>query len=351
MKQLKVKTIDSQYPIYVGSNIVNQILKYIPNVEQYEQFVIVTDENVYEYYGEMMDQQMYQTEKLVETIIIPAGDENKCLEIYDHVITTLLERFISRKSLLIAFGGGMIGDFGGFVASTYMRGIDFIQVPTTLLAHDSSVGGKVALNHQLAKNVIGAFYQPKAVLYDVDLLQTLPDIEWLSGYAEVLKHSEIDSNFILPEANSLDDVKKVEMYLKDAIDVKRKIVERDPLEQGERIFLNYGHTFGHALEQYFNYQLPHGICVLYGLIFVALLEQRSPEKYYKVLSFVELPELDLKESDLPQLITYMKRDKKQSGEFSFLLKKNQSFHMEEISEKRLLIAYKQFIGEKEWNKY
>lgn len=346
MEQLQVKTINGEYPIYIGRNIANNILKYIPNVEQYEQFVIITDENVYEYYGEMFDQQVYQTEKLVETIVIPPGDESKCLEIYDHVITTMLERFISRRALLIAFGGGMIGDFGGFVASSYMRGIDFIQVPTTLLAHDSSVGGKVALNHPLAKNVIGAFYQPKAVLYDIDLLQTLPDIEWLSGYGEVLKHSEIDSSFVLPEVEKMDDLKKVETYLKDAIDVKRKIVERDPFEHGDRIFLNYGHTFAHAIEQHLNYQLPHGICVLYGLIFVAFLENRSPEKYYQILSLTKLPKLNLSEKDFEQLITYMKRDKKQKGTFAFLLKNDEGFHMEEISEERLLTAYNQFIGEK-----
>lgn len=346
MEQLQVNTLNGQYPIYIGKDIVNNILDYIPNVEDYEEFVIITDENVYQYYGEMMDQKVYQTEKKVETIIIPPGDESKCLEIYEHVMTTMLEQFISRRALLIAFGGGMIGDFGGFVAATYMRGIDFIQVPTTLLAHDSSVGGKVALNHPLAKNVIGAFYQPKAVLYDIDLLQTLPDIEWLSGYAEVLKHSEIDADFHLPDAKKLADVKKVEAYLKDAIEVKRKIVERDPFEHGDRIFLNYGHTFAHALEQHFNYQLPHGICVLYGLIFVALLEKRSPEKYYQILSFVELPKLDLKESDLPQLITYMKRDKKQKGSFAFLIKNNQSFQMKDISEEEMVTTYKQFLGEK-----
>lgn len=346
MGMLTVKTENGTYPVIIEKNLMHQLLAHIPNVEKYAEYVIITDENVYNIYGEMIEQQFYQTEKLVETIVIPAGDESKCLEIYDQVIETMLERYISRKALLVAFGGGMVGDFGGFVAATYMRGIDFVQVPTTLLAHDSAVGGKVALNHALAKNVIGAFYQPKAVLYDPEVLQTLPDIEWLSGFAEVLKHAEIDPTFGLEMPHTLAEIKQVELYLQSAIDVKRKIVERDPFEQGDRIFLNYGHTFGHAIEQYLNYQLPHGICVLYGLIFVGLLEEREIKQYQTLLQLVALPVLPLHEDDLPQLLTYMKRDKKQSREnFSFLLKKDGKLEMVEIEEQILQNTYKRFLKE------
>lgn len=344
MERLEVKTTNGNYPIIIEKGLLKHVASCIPNIEDYQEFVIVTDENVYDMYGEMIDHQFYQTEKMVETIVIPAGDESKCLEVYDQVIETMLERYISRKALLVAFGGGMIGDFGGFVASTYMRGIDFIQIPTTLLAHDSSVGGKVALNHQLAKNVIGAFYQPKAVLYDPELLQSLPDIEWLSGFAEVLKHSEIDSNFKLTMPKSLLEIKQVERYLKASIDVKRKIVEQDPFEQGSRIFLNYGHTFGHALEQHFNYELPHGICVLYGIMFVALLEKREIKQYQNLLQLIELPKLTLTASDLLMLKTYMKRDKKQQkGKFAFLLKNSGKLIMTEISEQQLQNTYNEFL--------
>lgn len=343
MKQLHVKTVDSEYPVIIKEGLFQNLLDYIPSLEKYQEFVVLSDENVYTLYGEMIDQQIYKTEKPVETIVIPAGDESKCLEIYEQVLTSMLERYISRNALLIAFGGGMVGDFGGFVAATYMRGIDFIQVPTTLLAHDSAVGGKVALNHPLAKNVIGAFYQPKAVLYDPHLLQTLPDIEWISGFAEVQKHSEIDSTFVLPDIKTLEDMKQVDMYLAEAIEVKRKIVERDPFEQGDRIFLNYGHTFGHALEQHMNYELPHGICVLYGLIFVALLEKRTAKPYQDILGMISLPTLKLSLEDFDILFTYMKRDKKQKEGFSFLLKHKDTFKMKEISEKQLKDTFTEFI--------
>lgn len=344
MQQLSVDAINGNYSILIGNEMKDAIVSYIPNIEKYSEFVIITDENVYEIYGEMIDQQFYQTEKLVETIVIPAGDESKSLEVYDQVVETMLERYISRKALLIAFGGGMIGDFGGFVAATYMRGIDFVQIPTTLLAHDSSVGGKVALNHPLAKNVIGAFYQPTAVLYAPFFLQTLPDIEWISGFGEVVKHSEIDSQFQLEMPKTLADIKIVENYLKDAINVKRKIVERDPFEQGERIFLNYGHTFGHALEQHVNYQLPHGICILYGLIFVGLLEKRDITHYQYILQLVKVPKIHLTMDDLAVLMSYMKRDKKQqAGTFSFLIKREATFKMEEVSQLEIETIYKQFL--------
>lgn len=344
MEQLSVNTMNGNYTISIGNEIMQDVISYIPQVDTYTEFVIITDEDVYAIYGEMLDQQFYQTEKLVETIVIPAGDESKSLEVYHQVIETMLERYISRKALIVAFGGGMVGDFAGFVAATYMRGIDFIQIPTTLLAHDSSVGGKVALNHPLAKNVMGAFYQPKAVLYAPQFLQTLSDIEWISGFGEVMKHREIDGRLQLKIPLTMEDIKNVEYYLKDTIDVKRKIIERDPFEQGDRIFLNYGHTFGHALEQHFHYQIPHGICVLYGLMFVGLLEKRDVECYRSILQLVEIPHFNLAQEDLPQLMTYMKRDKKQqSGTFSFLVKKADTFMMQEVSETEVAATYKQFL--------
>lgn len=344
MNQLEVNTTNGAYPIYIQKNISDEMMTYIPNVEKYGAFVLITDENVYNIYGEKIEMQLYQTQKRVETIVIPAGDESKSLEIYDQVIETMLESFINRDALIIAFGGGMIGDFAGFVAATYMRGIDFIQVPTTLLAHDSAVGGKVALNHPLAKNVIGAFYQPKAVLYDPELMKTLPDIEWLSGFAEVLKHSEIDADFHLQKMLGIEEMYHTDLYLKEAIEVKRKIIERDPFERGDRIILNYGHTFGHALEQHMHYTLPHGVCVLYGLAFVALLESRNPDYYFQLLSLGAQSKLPLTIADFPSLLSYMKRDKKQKEEgVAFLVKEAQNFAMRAVTEEQLFEAYKQFL--------
>lgn len=344
MQRLEVTTDNGSYPIIIENDLAKKLIEYIPDIERYSAFVIITDENVYDIYGEQVDAQLYQTEKLVETIVLPAGDESKSLEVYDQVIETMLERYIPRTALVIAFGGGMIGDFAGFVAATYMRGIDFVQIPTTLLAHDSAIGGKVALNHVLAKNVIGAFHQPKAVLYDPQLLQTLPDIEWISGFGEVIKHYEIDPAFDLEIPKRIEDIRLVEHYLKDSMEVKRNIVEQDPYEQGKRVYLNYGHTFGHALEQHLQYQLPHGICVLYGLLFVALLERRDVQVYQHILGLVPVAKLQLSEEDFQTLITYMKRDKKQeSNTLSFLIKEGDMLQMKAFDELELKETYKQFL--------
>lgn len=344
MQRLEVTTDNGSYPIIIENDLAKKLIEYIPDIERYSAFVIITDENVYDIYGEQVDAQLYQTEKLVETIVLPAGDESKSLEVYDQVIETMLERYIPRTALVIAFGGGMIGDFAGFVAATYMRGIDFVQIPTTLLAHDSAIGGKVALNHVLAKNVIGAFHQPKAVLYDPQLLQTLPDIEWISGFGEVIKHHEIDPTFDLEIPKRIEDIRLVEHYLKDSMEVKRNIVEQDPYEQGKRVYLNYGHTFGHALEQHLQYQLPHGICVLYGLLFVALLERRDVQVYQHILGLVPVAKLQLSEEDFQTLITYMKRDKKQeSNTLSFLIKEGDMLRMKAFDELEIKETYKQFL--------
>ena len=191
MKQLQVKTHQGEYPIYIGDGCLNELT---PFIQKATQVIVITDETVYElHYQTLAD--VLSKEALV--YVIKPGEASKSFEVYHAIQTFLIQNQVDRKALILAFGGGVVGDLAGFVAATYMRGIDFIQVPTTLLAHDSAVGGKVAINHELGKNLIGAFYPPKAVIYELPLLATLSDKEWRSGLAEMVKHGFISDEVLL----------------------------------------------------------------------------------------------------------------------------------------------------------
>src|SRR5690606_22285980 len=197
-------------------------------------------------------------------------------------LTFALEQKLDRKSVILAFGGGAVGDLSGFVAASFMRGIPFIQIPTTILAHDSAVGGKVAINHPLGKNMIGAFYQPEAVFYDLDFLHSLPLHERRSGFAEVIKHSLIsDEDFYVwlrENVHDLDQLRNEEMlyFLKKGIRIKEQIVSQDEKESGIRAFLNFGHTLGHAIEGEAGYgNITHGEGVVIGMMFALGLSKKK----------------------------------------------------------------------------
>ena len=192
---------------------------------------------------------------------------------------------LDRHSLILALGGGAVGDLSGFVAATFMRGIPFIQIPTTILAHDSAVGGKVAINHPAGKNMIGAFYQPEAVVYDIDFLKSLPEHEIRSGFAEVIKHGLIqDPSFyhwlkenILSIDMMISDENLIH-FLSRGVEIKSAIVEEDEKETGIRAYLNFGHTLGHAIEAELGYgKLTHGEAVVIGMLYALQLS----EKYLK----------------------------------------------------------------------
>jgi 3-dehydroquinate synthase len=197
------------------------------------------------------------------------------------VISFALQQRLDRASVVLALGGGVVGDLAGFVASTFMRGIPFVQLPTTVLAHDSSVGGKVAINHPLGKNMIGAFYQPVAVIYDTSTLNTLPAREISSGFAEVLKHAFIwDPSFVdWLEKHSIQCLNLKEPYLTESLSrasaIKSEVVKQDERESGLRAILNFGHTFGHAFEALGNYQMfSHGEAVSIGMALAAVVSER-----------------------------------------------------------------------------
>src|SRR5699024_1164638 len=195
MNQLQVKTSTNDYPIIIEEGIRFRLFEYLK--KEYSSIFIVTDDIVAPLYLEDIVNNIKLTQKNVHYHIIPSGEISKGIDMYYTLQTKMLEANLDRHSLIIALGGGVVGDLAGFVAATYMRGIDYVQMPTTILAHDSSVGGKVAINHELGKNMIGSFYPPVAVLYDVETIKTLPEHEVRSGFAELVKEAFIaDTDFL-----------------------------------------------------------------------------------------------------------------------------------------------------------
>jgi 3-dehydroquinate synthase len=279
MKQLRVELGTRSYPVYIGENLLKQsdlLLRYVKS----KQVVIVTNTTVAGLYLNTLLKSLatYQ----VETVVLPDGEQYKTLDYVATIFTALLEKKLSRNATLIALGGGVIGDMGGFAAACYQRGIPFIQIPTTLLAQvDSSVGGKTGVNHALGKNMIGAFYQPQAVIADTAVLDTLDDRQFSAGLAEVIKYGLIaDADFFAwLESNAEKLLARDKDALAYAIEksclTKARIVAEDEFESGVRATLNLGHTFGHAIETGTGYaEYLHGEAVAIGTCQAADLSHR-----------------------------------------------------------------------------
>ncbi|MGA9290227.1 MAG: 3-dehydroquinate synthase, partial [Anaerobacillus sp.] len=269
MDTIKIDTESGSYPVHIGTGIRRNWRDLIHDFASYSSFYIITDDEVEKRYLSSI-----QGGENIPVFVVPSGEESKSFARYSECMTALLEAELDRKACIIALGGGVVGDLAGFAAATYMRGIDFIQVPTTLLAHDSSVGGKTGINHELGKNLIGAFHQPAAVIYDTECLQTLPDREWRSGFSEVIKHALIhDEEFLewlmdrgKPVQHFTDE--ELQFMIKQGISVKGAIVIQDERESGVRAHLNFGHTLGHAIEAELGYgQVTHGEAVAIGMIY------------------------------------------------------------------------------------
>lgn len=313
MKQLHVKTSSTEYPIYVGEDCLKELL---PFIQRATQTIVVTDQTVYELHYQTLAHVLPEN---TLTYIITPGEGSKSFECYHQIQTFLIENQVDRHACLLAFGGGVVGDLAGFVAATYMRGIDFIQIPTTLLAHDSAIGGKVAINHELGKNLIGAFYPPKAVIYDLRFLKTLSEKEWRSGLAEMVKHGFIANPSLLEQllqVQALDSLldKSFAHLLIESLKVKMEIVQMDEFEQGCRAYLNFGHTFGHAIELD-EKELSHGEAVAIGMVFSLYLSERtfninlSLNHYLAYLKRLQFP-LPMKPDHLSRYLAYMTHDKK-----------------------------------------
>lgn len=271
LQRMVVSHPQGQYPVLVGSNLLPR-LRQLANLSG--PYVVVTDSNVGPRYGDIFDDAL-------AVVTVPAGEQFKTLQTMHNIYDGLLAAGLDRTGTVVAVGGGVVGDMAGFAAASYMRGVDFIQCPTSLLAMvDASVGGKTGVDLPQGKNLVGAFKQPTAVLADVATLQTLPAVELTSGMAEVIKHGLINDPKLFEELEAgvwelrSDDPSSIinlQSLIFRAIQVKRDVVQADPFEQGQRALLNLGHTFGHAIEQVSGYAIRHGEGVAMGLVCAAHL--------------------------------------------------------------------------------
>jgi 3-dehydroquinate synthase len=288
---------------------------------------IITETNVAPLYLEQITQELEGKCKELIHVVFDAGEEYKNLDTVKMIYEQLILAHFDRKDLLIALGGGVTGDITGFVAATYLRGIDFVQIPTSLLAQvDSSIGGKTGVDFDSYKNMVGAFHMPKLVYINVSTLNTLSDEQFTSGMGEIIKHSLIkDADYFKWLHEHYDDIcsKDADTLLEmiyESCNIKRMVVENDPTEKGERALLNFGHTLGHAIEKYMKLQLSHGACVGIGCILAACISYKkgliSKEQLVSIrdiFSAFSFPEFDYKGVDRATIISYTKNDKKMVG--------------------------------------
>lgn len=344
MKSLAINLGHHQYPIDIGAGMLGKIGDYIP--KDASKVFVITDEGVMRHHQFPL--------AVDEVFIVPEGEQSKSFKQYESLCDQILAKNIDRKTVLIAFGGGVVGDLTGFIASSLLRGIRYIQVPTTLLSQvDSSVGGKTAINVSAGKNLVGAFYHPIAVVIDTDTLKTLPEDQWKSGYAEVLKYGLIKDkpffDWLDIEGNPVNDPAHM---VQISCQTKADIVEQDEKESGQRALLNFGHTFGHAIETHNQYQpnIPHGIAVCMGMVIAAkvsvALGHLSQAACDKIIAHLEKMAMPVKLSQLPyfiiepqQMIELMTLDKKvKNGHPTFILLKDigQAFITQDVPEDVLL---------------
>ena len=270
MKTIKV-TASKNYDVLVGRGLLQELGVHIKALTKAQQIAIISDSNVWPLFGEKAVNSL-KSEGFTNTIsyIFPAGEESKCGETYLSLLNFLAENKLTRSDCLIALGGGVVGDMTGFVAATYLRGIDYIQVPTTVLAAvDSSVGGKTAIDLPAGKNLVGAFYQPKLVLCDIDTLDTLPEDIFRDGCAEIIKYGVLydPKLFAHLEEKALDFDR--EAVISRCIELKRDVVAADEFDRGERQKLNLGHTIGHSVEANSHFTVSHGKAVAIGMKIVS----------------------------------------------------------------------------------
>ncbi len=325
MKKINVNLGKDSYEIFIGNGLLNNLGSYIKDVFNGRKILIITDDNLEKLYIENIKQILSGCNYEVDVFAFPQGEESKTLETAQKAYEKLVEMKFSRSDLIIAFGGGVVGDLAGFVASTYLRGVKFVQVPTSLLAQvDSSVGGKVAVDLPQGKNLVGSFYQPKLVLIDCDLLKTLPVRFFKDGLGEVIKYSFIKDKALYEKLlnfeNSDELFANIDEIIYTCCDIKRQVVENDQFDTGERMVLNFGHTLGHGIEKVYGFsKITHGEGVCVGMNLITRLSEEkkltktgTSEKVETLLRKYYLPfEIDLKEKK--QIYEAMGIDKKNIG--------------------------------------
>lgn len=332
MSVVQVNTPGGNYPIYIAPNRLDSIGDSIP--QDATTIALITNPTIFDLYGARVLKALQSTGKKVIQVQIEDGEAYKTSQTLNQIFDALLQNRLDRKAVIVALGGGVVGDISGFAAACFMRGIRFIQVPTTLLSQvDSSVGGKTAINHPLGKNMIGAFYQPIAVEIDIHVLKTLPPREIAAGLAEVIKYGMItDADFLdwclenTSDLNALDD-QAIQYAVKRSCELKAYVVSQDERESGLRAILNFGHTFGHAIEAGLGYgEWLHGEAVGCGMIMAAELSAEvcglsadSVQKIRDVVAAIGCP-TSPPQWDNNKWIDLMGLDKKtEGGQLRFVL--------------------------------
>ena len=277
MKTIRVNLSSNSYNIYIDNGILERVGDTLVKEKTPCKTLLITDKNIEKVYGSIVMESLKRNKFDVRLVTLKPGEEQKTLETACILYDTCFDHKLDRNSLIVALGGGVVGDISGFVAATFMRGIPFIQVPTSLLAQvDSSIGGKVAVNHPKGKNMIGSFYQPRAVFIDTDTLSTLPAPELVAGLVEVIKYGVIkDAELFEYIEKSLYDILQLNhnallKIIATSCQIKANVVEEDEKEKHLRAILNYGHTIGHAIETVTNYKkYRHGEAVAIGMLYAA----------------------------------------------------------------------------------
>ena len=341
------ESADNSYEILIGSNLNAKILEDLKE-KKYSKYAIVTDSNLI-IYGKKLQQLLQKNNLHCHLISFKAGEQNKTRKTKEEIEDKLISLNFQRDSCIIALGGGVVGDIAGFVAATYMRGIPYIHVPTSLLAMaDSSIGGKVGVDTKEGKNMIGDFHQPKKVYIDIDYLKSLPDEEFANGMAEIIKHAIIkDRNFFHFLEKSISKIMRkdadiLKQMIKTSCEIKASIVEKDEKEKGIRKLLNYGHTIGHAIESASSYRIKHGFCVAIGMSYAAklsakygFLDEGSVIRQNNLLEMIGLPHRikhhDLKPKKIADAIVYDKKIINNKINFVFLNSIGDSFVSENAS--------------------
>jgi len=325
INSISVNLRERGYPVYYGVDILRHTGELLGQAPVGQQVAVISVPPVSRHYLDVIKESLDHRWHVIHHDV-PDGERSKSLPVTNDLYSWLIQNRFERGSTILALGGGVVGDLAGFVAATYLRGVNLVQVPTSLLAQvDSSIGGKVGVNHPQGKNLIGSFYQPKFVLMDTLTLKTLPQIEFICGLGEVVKYALIcneglyeylDKQLAVLKPTNTDELTQI---VQRCAAIKAGIVSRDEMEAGERALLNFGHTFGHALETYFSYQgLKHGQAVLLGMrcaiylsLYMGLIGERLAGELNAFIKQIKFPlPPAIQDADIAALVDIMKADKK-----------------------------------------
>jgi len=336
MRQVEVTLGSKSYPVYIGAGLLAKTGRYLRGRGFAGRLVVITDSTVKKPYGDTLRQALEADGFGVSSIEVPAGEAQKSLENAGWLYQELTAAHAERTTPVLALGGGVIGDLAGFVAATYQRGVPLVQLPTTLLAQvDSSVGGKVAVDHGQLKNMVGAFYQPEMVISDISTLKSLPQEELVNGLAEVIKSAAIrDGRFFSFLEENMEGIKafaedKLEEVVFQTVKIKAAVVARDERDTGLRNILNYGHTIGHAVESVSDFKIKHGSAVAIGMVAAAriasklkILDENEAKRLREIIIRAGLP-VAMPDFRAEEIMLAMQHDKKvREGKTRFVLLKS-----------------------------